>query len=197
MTTRHSRGRAAIQGFTLLELLVALMVFAVLSAMTYRGLANVIRVDRQTQSISERLGELEMAFLFIERDLAQAVERTVRDPLGTPIGSFIGGSTAQSLMEFTCFAGADGEVCRVGYVLRGTSLERYRWPVLDITQDTEIQGSELLGGVSAVQVRFLDEDWAESWPPPNGTRPLPRAVELLLKLEDGQEFRRLFLLPNA
>lgn len=184
-------------GFTLLELMVAMLIFAVLSAMTYRGLANVLRVDRHTEAISERLGELEMAFVFIERDLAQAVERTVRDPLGTPVGAFIGGSAAQSLMEFTCFAGGGGELGRVGYALRGDVIERFRWPVLDITQDTQIQSSELLRGVTAVQVRFLDKEWAETWPPPNGTRPLPRAVEIQLKLEEGQEFRRLFTLPNA
>jgi type II secretion system protein J len=55
----------------------------------------------------------------------------------------------------------------------------------------------LLSAVAAVQVRFLDKSWNETWPAANGGAALPRAVELTIKLEEGQEFKRLFTLPNA
>jgi general secretion pathway protein J len=180
-------------GFTLLELLVAMLVFAVLSVMTYGGLRNVMNTDRQSEAASRRLGDLEMTFMFFGRDLGQAVDRTARDSLGTPMPAFMGDSMT---MAFTCYAGGDGEVGRVEYFLQGGSLRRGRWPVLDATQETELKHSELLGGVTALQVRYLASQWAETWPAPNVTTTLPRAVEITLKLQDGTEYRRLFELPN-
>ncbi len=193
MRAGHRR-RSRDAGFTLLELLVAMLVFAVLSVMTYGGLRNVMNTDRRSEATSRRLADLEMTFMFIGRDLAQAVDRTARDSLGTPMPAFMGDSMT---MAFTCYAGGDGAVGRVEYFLRAGSLRRGRWPVLDATQETELQHSELLGGVTALQVRYLASQWAETWPAPNVTTTLPRAVEITLKLEEGTEFRRLFELPNV
>jgi general secretion pathway protein J len=181
-------------GFTLLELLVAMLVFAVLSTMAYGGLRNVMNTDRHSEIASRRLADLEMTFMFVGRDLAQAVDRTARDPLGTPMPAFTG---ALQQMAFTCYAGGDGEVGRVEYFLQGKSLRRGRWPVLDATQETVLQHAELLAGVTAVQFRYLASQWSETWPAPNVNTTLPRAVEITVKLEEGTELRRLFELPNV
>jgi general secretion pathway protein J len=181
-------------GFTLLELLVAMLVFAMLSVMAYGGLRNVMNTDRQSEASSRRLSELEMTFMFMGRDLAQVVDRTARDSLGTPQPSFTG---AIQRMAFTCYAGGNGEVGRVEYFLQGESLRRGRWPVLDATQETVLQQAELLGGVEVLQVRYLARQWSETWPAPNVNTTMPRAVEITLKLKEGAEFRRLFELPNV
>ncbi|UCE89614.1 MAG: type II secretion system minor pseudopilin GspJ, partial [Pseudomonadota bacterium] len=70
-------------GFTLLELLVALAVFAVMSAMAYGGLSSVLNMREQTDAAAQRLASVQRAFLRIERDLEQSVTRGVRDAFGS------------------------------------------------------------------------------------------------------------------
>jgi general secretion pathway protein J len=184
-------------GFTLLELLVALLVFAVLSVMAYGGLRQVSSVEQRSEFESKRLNELEFAFLLVGRDLAQAVDRSVRDQLGTSKPAFAGGQGHQSLLEMTTFLGDDGRLGRIEYTLNGESLRRVRWPVLDTMPQTRPDNTEILGGVTKLQVRFLDKEWQQTWPAPSSAAALPRAVELTLQLHDGTEFHRLFTLPNA
>lgn len=193
----NAHAHRRIRGFTLIELLVALLVFAVLSVMTYGGLRHVLAVKRHSDAESSRLADLEMTFLFIGRDLAQAVERGVRDQLGTAVPAFSGGQGRRRLLELTCFTGGDGRLVRVEYVLEGDRLQRRRWPVLDAMPETMAEGAELLDGVTAMQLRFLAKQWQATWPAPDVTAALPRAVELTMRLREGTEIRRLFMLPNA
>jgi len=65
-------------GMTLLELLVALAIFAMLAAMAYGGLNAVLRTGHKTGDAAQRLAQLQMAFHLLEKDLMQAVPRPIR-----------------------------------------------------------------------------------------------------------------------
>ena len=78
---RHTPAQT--QGFTLLELLVALAVFAVLSTMAYGGLRSVLQTQRQTEEAAIKLHKIQQAIFYLEKDLLQVVARPIRDEFGT------------------------------------------------------------------------------------------------------------------
>ena len=65
-------------GFALLEVLVAVVIFAVIAAIAYRGLDTVSRTRTQLAAANARLRELSIAIHLIETDLGQVVARPVR-----------------------------------------------------------------------------------------------------------------------
>ena len=60
-------------GFTLLELLVALSIFSILSVMAYSGLQTVISTSQSSQQAADRIAEMQLVMMRISNDLRQAV----------------------------------------------------------------------------------------------------------------------------
>jgi general secretion pathway protein J len=193
------------RGFTLLELLVALAVFAVMSVMAFGGLRAVLNASESTQASASRLAAVQQAFVVIGRDAEQAQRRPVRDEYGDVQPALRVGSVADRRLFELSRAGwsnpaghARSTLQRVAYRHEDGTLYRLYWPVLDRAQDSAVQERVLLTGVNAVQVRVLDPDgqWQTDWPPVNGSDAAPRALEMVLELEDWGEVRRLFLIPG-
>ncbi|CAK0777772.1 general secretion pathway protein J [Gammaproteobacteria bacterium] len=83
------------RGFTLLELLIAIAIFAVLAAMAYGGLNTVLSSSRYAAIQVERLTRIQTAVTTISRDLVQVVNRSIRDEYGDKQLSFLGGGVAR------------------------------------------------------------------------------------------------------
>lgn len=89
---KHPRMR----GFTLVELLVAVAIFAVIAALAYGGLDSVIHQRTRTREVMHRLRTLQLAITIMTDDLSQIEPRPVRDPLGgAPLPALV--SVPQSL----------------------------------------------------------------------------------------------------
>jgi general secretion pathway protein J len=92
---------------------------------------------------------------------------------------------------------ARGTVLRVAYDWEEDKLVRWHWSVMDRTLSTPPVRTEILEGVTNVEVRFLDTggEWHLEWPPvdrrgPQSLTERPRAVEFAIELEDfGRVFR--------
>lgn len=61
------------RGFTLMELLVAMTIFAVLAVAGWQVFASLNRTKEQTQIHKQTLSELQYAYLQLQKDFAQAV----------------------------------------------------------------------------------------------------------------------------
>jgi len=191
------------RGFTLLEIVVALAIFAILSVMAYGGLDQVLRARDASDRTMDRLSELQLAWSLIGRDLEQAAVRGIRDGFGDPQAAMnIGGD---NLVELTRGGWPNplrrprGHLQRVAYHLDGEVLQRLSWNVLDRAQDSEPRVSDLLTGVTGVELRFMDQQgkWGNQWPPEgnleNGQQqPLPRGMEVIIELEDMGQVSRLY-----
>lgn len=88
----HSRQRQA--GFTLLEMVIAIGIFAVMSAVAYGSLNGFLDNRDRIEAKHKSLGEIQLALAFIERDVRFAVPRPVRDDNGEPEGAFVVSSTS-------------------------------------------------------------------------------------------------------
>lgn len=195
------------QGFTLLELLVALSIFSMISVMAYGGLQTVITIRNSTQQTSARMAEVQIAMTRIVNDLRQAVARNIRDEHGDFLVAMKSGVSSGDIMEWSRAGYRNpahlkrSNIQRVAYKVEQHKLIRLTWPVLDRAQDTLAMETEILSKVESVEWRFFNSKniWVSEWPEQKGTAvafDLPQAVEINVVLEDFGLIQRLILLAN-
>ncbi|NJN45980.1 MAG: type II secretion system minor pseudopilin GspJ [Candidatus Competibacteraceae bacterium] len=92
-------------GFTLLELLVALAVFAILSVMAYGGLRSVLFAEAAIEAEAQRLAQVQMAFHLLEQDITQIVSRSIRDEFGQQQAALLSGGLQDDLFTLTARVG--------------------------------------------------------------------------------------------
>lgn len=200
------RRRARAAGLTLIELLIAVAIFGVLSVTAYAGLNRMLDQRAQLEREREFWRDLSLAFVRLSDDLSHARRRTVRDNAGEPLPALRGQPTdpralGEPALELTrggeplYGAGSRPDLRRVAWRLREGKLERLTWPVLDRGPVTAPVETAVLAGVEAFDLRFIAEGGASSptWPPTAQIALLPRAVEVNLSLAGRARFTRLFL----
>ncbi|MEO1573845.1 MAG: type II secretion system minor pseudopilin GspJ, partial [Pseudomonadota bacterium] len=197
--------RTAQRGFTLIEVLVASVIFAVIMSVGFVALQNATGHRDAVDDTIERFAEIQRAVQLMSRDLSQVQPRSVRDLLGSDRVPALTTGTDGGGIEMTTGgwanpAGLSRSVLqRVGYQIEEDILYRVQWPVLDRTQGTLPTRRPVLEGVQGLQVRFFDSQGndSEDWPPLSGGGPgtsfgmRPRAVEFSFQLEDYGLITRL------
>lgn len=201
-----SGAHAASGGFTLLELLVAVAVFALVAVMAYGGLDSVIRQSEIVSGQSERLTDFQHGLDRLQGDLTFAIDRPVRDSRGSPVSAFIGGSGEEStLLELTRLGAANpwaaprGQTERVEWRLDGDRLQRRASSPPDGAAVEREDDWRTWLAVERVEATYFDTDnnAYPQWPPAN--RPdarLPRAVELRLHPSQTPPLRLTVALPG-
>jgi general secretion pathway protein J len=198
------------RGFTLLEIIVAIGIFAILWALTFGGWQSVQRMRGDTERQATRLSELEITMSFLTRDLSEAVDRQIRDEYGGLKPAIQGGAGSVHPLELTRAGWRNpagqprSALQRVAYSVTDEKLVRHAWRVLDRAQDSAPVDARLLTGVRGFKLRFLDgrsRQWVQDWPPPaqgtaTSTLKPPLAVELTIDLEDMGTVGRIFRLPG-
>lgn len=202
-------------GFTLLELLVALSIFAVMAAMAYGGLSSVIEARTQVDAALESNQRLQQTIFRLQSDLGQIAARGIRDEFGDSRPALIGDT--DTALAFTRHGWRNplnesrSHMQRVRYRLdEDNRLLRDHWRVLDRAQDSVPVETVLLEDVERLEWRFLNaaREWQGRWPPltaggPPGNAPgperdmLPIALELRLTMKNHGEIRQLFAIPGT
>ena len=184
---------ATARGFTLLELMVAIVLFSMISTAAYKLLTSVTRAHEVTQSILHGLDKLQRAEIIVEQDLFQISARPITDEAEQRPPLQVPGSDTM-LMEFTRSGWQNplqaerSNLQRVAYAHEGSELVRYYWSTLDRIATTPRIRQLLMTEVSSVNVRLLDQGkrWLTRWPhsplvaDQNNLTRLPLAVELTI-----------------
>jgi prepilin-type N-terminal cleavage/methylation domain-containing protein len=253
---KRKSARDAISGFTLIEILVALLILGIMSALGY-GTYRAARISAEhTEESLKRAREIEFGMRVMVQDIAETVPRPVRDILGqqrlsamqgtggigtlSPIpasssesglnsssssssssspgmtfsgmsfnsGSTLGSGKSSSVAQILDLTRAGwsntagqqrSTLQRVSYGLVDDVLKRSYQVNLDTVQGNTPVVQDLLTGVKAIQLRYLDgsnQTWQTQWPAP-GLPPLdglwsrPVAVELVIEFKDWGRIRRL------
>ncbi len=198
------------RGFTLLELLIASIIFAIMAIMAYGGLANVMDNSKSSQIALKRLQQIQQSVSVLNRDFLQIMPRAVRDEYGNVQPALSAGSNIDNLVEFTRGGRVNpanllrSTLLRVAYRFEEEKLVRLQWPQLDNAPGAEAKQTILIDEVEGVTIRFLDQngEWQEQWPPLNsgdstggtgaGNTTDLTAIEIVMKLNDWGEIRRLY-----
>ncbi len=191
------------RGFTLLEIIIAVGIFAVVSALAYGGLNSILRASQHTQAASQALQRLQLAMSLIHQDLTQVVFRPITNEFGEQEPALFTPQDATLALSFTRRGWKNpanqtrATLQRVAYALEDGQLYRQYWFHLDRAPNEQPIRMPLLKGVSELKLRFLDsqKEWRERWPPLSMTTqpvPLPKAVEITLVTEQWGDIQRLF-----
>ena len=204
MTQHPHRARSG--GFTLMELLVAMAIFAIVGTMALTGYTQLQKQSEYTEQRLARVRDVQRAVQTLANDLEQLEPRPIREPIGGErIPALVSGESIEYKIEFTRSGWSNTAglprptLQRVGYRLDQDGLWRDHWPVLDRTQSQEPVRVKFLTGVRSIQFRFMTSSrtWVESWPQggatgtADGERQRPAAVEVLIDLEDWGQIRRV------
>lgn len=205
-------------GFTLLEIIVVIGIFALMAAMAYGGLSAVLKTRASLDRSLDRISALQKAYWIMRDDFQNGINRSILDN--------------DDQVEFALqYVGIDQRVSftragwpnplnlprstvrRLGYFYDDNKKELMRrtWPVLDRAPRTQPDDTLLLKNVNQVKWRFLDENgqWQDSWPTQSAlqtaagtgtavtgisshTPPPPLAVELTMRTGDWGKLRWLF-----
>ncbi|MGD8484453.1 MAG: type II secretion system minor pseudopilin GspJ [Thioalkalispiraceae bacterium] len=195
-------------GFTLVELVIAVSVFAVLASIAYGGLATVLNSNEHHERISDRLSALQTTYLLLQRDIEQALYRPIRNDTELALPTLYSIPKEGLLFEFTRSGWQNpldmerSELQRVAYQVEDGKLLRKYWMNVDRTVNTRKHEAVIFSEFNNIQVRFLDEDnkWHPAWPPygKNDTgHTLPIAIETTIDCGDFGPVVRLFSLKNG
>ena len=179
------------RGFTLVEMLVALAIFAVLGVISATLMERTIANEEILGVRSERLAEVQRAMRFLKRDLMQITNRPIRDLLGDPLQPVLIGD--DGLIEFTRLGWRNpvqarrSELQRVAYRMHEGTLHRAYWNVLDRAQGSEPVVQPLLAEVQQIEFFALDANGYEHsfWPPQEEApaNPANQLVAILMRID--------------
>ena len=183
-------------GFTLIEMLIALTIFGMLTA----AAVALLSVSARTQETSDRLlvefGQVRRLDALLTADLGQAAARMHRDGQGEPQRAFAGADGQDDmLLLFVRRGWDDGDGAsgaqRVGYRIADGQLQRVAFSRVDGAGQAIV--SPLVDQVRGVRLRYRDErgEWRPQWADPDPVR-LPIAVELVVESARYGPIRMLF-----
>lgn len=190
-------------GFTLIEVIIAMAIFAIVSLLAYTGLHSVISSKSHTEAALDRLQELQMSVLTLTGDLQHLSDRDGHDALG---GQLLKVSTQDSsyILAFTRNGWRNparqprSTLQRAAYKLDEDKLIRIYWTHVDRADDEQVVERTLISNIESLELRFLDEkkQWQTDWPSADSLASdapslLPVAVEFTLKMNDWGDIRRL------
>lgn len=195
------------RGFSLIELLIAVTIFAVVGVMAYGGLQAVMAQQVIARDNADRFREIQFAVQQVTRDLQQLNPRPVREALGDGYrGALSSDPRARYVLEFTRGGWSNplgqprAAVQRVAYELDGDRLLRLHWFVPDQTLAEEPMERPILGEILDFRVRFYGpRGWSEEWPPNQAAgdpAELPAGIEFIMELADWGEIRRVIEVAN-
>ncbi len=208
--------RADPRGFTLIEVLLAMAITAMLAVMAYAGLSTAINAASRHGEQVRRLGDVQTAMTWLVRDLRESVDRPIVDASGEQQPSITGSPVDDTRLQLTRIGWDNprgqrrGSVERVRYRLDSNGdLWRENWLVLDrFDDDTDLQSVKLLSGIENCKIQFLNGhsanartaalggEWVEQWPVNKGDAFMPLAVQFELDIKGFGVVRRVIGLAN-
>ncbi len=153
------------RGFTLLELLVSMSIFATLGLGAYQMLQTVADSHERVRSSADAFTGLNLAYSIIQRDFNQFAPRRVRDEYGDVLPAIVF-DNEDYIIEFTRRGWSNpagrnrSRLQRVAYSLdfEEETLTRHFWEVLDRAEDSEPISQLLLEGVTDFRVTGFTGD---------------------------------------
>ena len=209
-------------GFTLVEVLVAMAITALISVVAYGALSSALSGAESLRSTMVRSQDINQTLMLLSRDIRQVVNRSVIDEFNQRAPALSGGALSRYPLTLTragwhnSTGAPRSTLQRVRWWIEDDVLWRAHFPVLDRTPGTEAIETAMLDDVERFEVRFMptisdvksdrddvidDRNWRDNWmldvSQPGLELPTPAAIEIVLQIAKLGEVRRLYVLPSS
>lgn len=159
------------KGFTLIEILVAMAIASVVAMISVNALGFALRAKTIHDNKSEQLSALQFAYVLMQNDIEQALNRPIRNNQNQVEAGFWGESLhgitrdSQAFIAFTRggvtnsqWRQAKSALARVQYAIEGDKLIRITWQALDQAPTSEPIRRVILRGIRNLECKFISHD---------------------------------------
>jgi general secretion pathway protein J len=181
-------------GLTLIEVIVAIAIFAVLGVISYRAVSSMSDSRERVGAELARWRAISRIMQLIDNDLMQLAPRWggTANAISTEAALMLIKGGERDELRLVRHDGANGGLQHRAYRVDGEKLILVRWSARDssATEDT------LLDGVKSLHWHFFNSNGQETdtWPPPDPLQmnTLPAGIRIDLELADAGLIKRVF-----
>ncbi|MBA6287808.1 type II secretion system minor pseudopilin GspJ [Colwellia sp. MB3u-4] len=193
------------QGFTLLEVLIAIAIFSVISMASFSIFETVINSDTATKARTDRINELQRGFLIIERDMLQIARRSVRLNGEAPLSDFLhtdndSFTSSEQAIAFVRHGWTNpglllprSDMQSVAYQLNENTVERVHFNFVDAVLGEVPKVRPLISQVEKLNFEFYD---GKKWQETLQENTLPMAIAIEIDTTDYGIIRRQFIVAG-
>lgn len=193
------------KGFTLLEVIIAIALFSVISMASFAVFETVLNSENISAQRTKRINELQRGFLIIERDMLQIAKRSLRLNGEAPLKNFLytdenSFSTSEQALGFVRSGWTNpglllprSNMQAVAYQLNDKVLERIHFNFVDAVQGEEPKIRPLFSQLEKVDFEFY---YAKKWQKTLQKNTLPLAIAIEIETIDYGVIRRQFLVAG-
>lgn len=185
-------------GFTLVEVLVALLIFGMIAAAGVALLSFSVRAQGATGAKLDDVAAVARLDALLTADFAQAVDRPSRDERGTPVPALTGDARSLRLVRAgwsNVDAAQRSSLQKVEYRFAAGAIERVAYPLVDGA--APLPPVVTLDRVTGLTIRYrIQGAWSERWDGTQGS-PLPQAAEVTIQRSDGRGYRQMYIVGSG
>ncbi len=197
------------RGFTLIEIIIALAIFAIIATITSSLLVQSVHLQERVSAHSERLSQIDLAIALLQQDIVQLIPRAVR---GNEMHLFPPIIGQAKYFEFTRGGATNpmgiekkSSLIRVAYVCEQHQLIRRIWQQLDTPDRSHYHDAILLKNLKNCSIEYLGlhnnlvSSWYQEPPQPHRPKPvfLPKAIKITIAFDQNQPIALSFAMPGA
>lgn len=194
------------QGFTLLEVLIAIAIFAIVSLASFSIFDTIITSEEKSTERMSHMNEIQRAFMLIERDFLQIAKRSLRLESEAPLKGFIhtDASDSDSSSQTIGFVRSGwsnpglllprSDMQSVAYLLNDNALERIHYNFVDASLSETPKKRVLIANVNSINFEFHNgKEWSKTFE----STDLPLAISIELDTEQFGIITRNFLIAGT
>ncbi|MFW2074046.1 type II secretion system minor pseudopilin GspJ [Acinetobacter gerneri] len=197
--------------FTLVEVLVAIAIFAILTALGWKVFDYLIKVKERNVVKEQKLGELQSAYQQVQRDTLQIIPLTANVGGQLEPALSLSNNTDNPRLVMSKAGVSDPlqqglspyERIEYRYDAQAKKLYRLKYENLNISNSVQPKSSVLLNHVDQYQVTVLNPDEMTQWPDPTIDfnnkqllQTLPKGLRIRFSI-DNVEYEWIFSLLNT
>jgi general secretion pathway protein J len=179
------------QGFTLIEILIALMIFAILSTITMHAIHDILGKYKRIQENFKPWHQLDDFISSFQFQSHFYVKRSVKADEGHIFPEFIG---QNNYIEWTYLAPQEN-LNRIAYLCQNHQLKFRQWNSIDGLSRKSYREKIILANIDSCQFKYMDysHNTYDSWNTENALNPI--GVEVIIQYSNLKRSQFWFTFP--